>query len=175
MGTQGGCASRIGARAPAGTCPSAAAERGEAKLLLLTLRLPSLSLSLSPAGEASPDARAAFLAETGAKSALPRIITVGYSQLNLIYFFTAGEKEVRCWTVQQGALAPQAAGVIHGDFERGFIKAETVAFEDFKALSTGPSMAEVKAGGKYRIEGKGYTVQAYDIMHFQFNVTTAKK
>ncbi len=77
--------------------------------------------------------------------------------------------------MQEGALAPQAAGVIHSDFERGFIKAEVVAFEDFKANSSGPSMAEVKAAGKYRIEGKSYVVKDADIIHFQFNVTTQGK
>ena len=79
-----------------------------------------------------------------------RLVSQGYKELNLIYYFTAGEKEVRCWTLYNGALAPQAAGVIHSDFERGFIKAEVVAYEDFKALATGKSMAEVKAAGKYR-------------------------
>lgn len=93
----------------------------------------------------------------------------------MIYYFTAGEKEVRCWTLYGGSLAPQAAGVIHGDFERGFIKAEVVAFEDFKALATSKSMAEVKAAGKYRQEGKTYVVKDGDIIHFQFNVTAAKK
>lgn len=79
----------------------------------------------------------------------------------------AGDKEVRCWTIPAGALAPQAAGVIHNDFERGFIKAEVVAFEDFKSLSTGKGMNEVKAAGKYRQEGKLYEVQDGDIIHFQ--------
>ena len=121
-------------------------------------------------------ARDAFAAANeGAKSALPKIIKQGYSELNLIYFFTAGEKEVRCWTVQEGALAPQAAGVIHSDFERGFIKAEVVSYDDFRALSTSPSMAEVKAAGKYRIEGKSYVMKDADIVHFQFNVTTSGK
>ncbi|OQR95443.1 hypothetical protein THRCLA_07864 [Thraustotheca clavata] len=110
-------------------------------------------------------------------SVLPRIIKVGYKQLNLMYYFTAGEKEVRCWTVRKGALAPQAAGVIHSDFERGFIKAEVVAFNDFKELSEGDKrgMAKVKAAGKYRQEGKTYVVQDGDIIHFQFNVTNKKK
>ncbi|KAI9096479.1 P-loop containing nucleoside triphosphate hydrolase protein [Phlyctochytrium arcticum] len=109
-------------------------------------------------------------------SNLPKIITTGYSSLNLMYFFTAGEKEVRAWCVYNGALAPQAAGVIHSDFERGFIKAEVVAFEDFKALSDGSkSMAAVKAAGKYRQEGKAYAVKDGDIIHFQFNVTAQKK
>jgi ribosome-binding ATPase YchF (GTP1/OBG family) len=72
-------------------------------------------------------------------------------------------------------LAPQAAGVIHTDFERGFIKAEVCSFEDFKSISTTNSMAEVKAAGKYRQEGKTYVVKDGDIIHFQFNVTAAKK
>ncbi|TPX63097.1 threonine---tRNA ligase [Spizellomyces sp. 'palustris'] len=109
-------------------------------------------------------------------SMLPKIITTGYSSLNLIYFFTAGEKEVRAWCVYNGALAPQAAGVIHTDFERGFIKAEVVAFDDFKSLSDGSkSMAAVKAAGKFRQEGKAYVVKDGDIIHFQFNVTAQKK
>ena len=93
----------------------------------------------------------------------------------MIYYFTAGEKEVRCWTLYSGSLAPQAAGVIHSDFERGFIKAEVVAYDDFKSLATGKSMAEVKAAGKYRQEGKTYVVKDGDIIHFQFNVTAPKK
>jgi obg-like ATPase 1 len=95
--------------------------------------------------------------------------------LNLIYFFTAGEKEVRCWTVYDGALAPQAAGVIHSDFERGFIKAEVVAYDDFKAIATKKGMSEVKEAGKDRQEGKTYAVKDGDIIHFQFNVTASKK
>jgi obg-like ATPase 1 len=121
-------------------------------------------------------AETAFLAEaSGAKSALPKLIATGFSELNLINFFTAGEPEVRCWTVYKGALAPQAAGVIHSDFERGFIKAEVVAYEDFKALQKTKGMAEVKAAGKYRQEGKNYVMNDGDIVHFQFNVTTEKK
>lgn len=99
----------------------------------------------------------------------------GYKELNLIYYFTAGEKEVRCWTVYDGALAPQAAGVIHSDFERGFIKAEVVAYDDFRALQKTKGMADVKAAGKYRQEGKTYQVKDGDIIHFQFNVSGAKK
>jgi obg-like ATPase 1 len=116
------------------------------------------------------------LAESnGLKSVLPRIVKVGYNVLNLVYFFTAGEDEVRAWTIPGGALAPEAAGAIHTDFERGFIKAEVVAFEDFKELSPGKSMAPVKAAGKYRQEGKTYVVQDGDIIHFMFNVTAKKK
>jgi len=125
----------------------------------------------------NPDAKAALedAANGGAKSVLPKIVKQGYAELSLIYFFTAGEKEVRCWTVQEGALAPQAAGVIHSDFERGFIKAEVVSYADFREHSKGASMADVKAAGKYRIEGKSYVVQSGDIIHFQFNVTTSGK
>lgn len=122
-----------------------------------------------------PDGRKAFMEETKSASALPKAVVTGYKELNLQFFFTCGEKEVRCWTTQQGALAPQAAGVIHTDFETGFIKAEVVAYDDFKSLATGKSMAEVKAAGKYRQEGKSYVVQDGDIIHFQFNVTTKKK
>jgi ribosome-binding ATPase YchF (GTP1/OBG family) len=109
-------------------------------------------------------------------SALPRVVKTGYKELNMINYFTSGHDEVRAWTIYNGTMAPGAAGVIHTDFERGFIKAETCAYEDFKALCNGkPSFAEVKAAGKYRQEGKTYVVQDGDIMHFQFNVTTAKK
>lgn len=133
-----------------------------------------------------PEAQEAYLEQCRAefcngegppiKSTLPRIVKTGYKSLNLINFFTCGEKEVRAWTVYNGTLAPGAAGVIHSDFERGFIKAETVSFEDYKALCGGkPSMAGVKDAGKYRIEGRNYTVQDGDIMEFQFNVTGSKK
>ncbi|KAL0482417.1 Obg-like ATPase [Acrasis kona] len=123
-----------------------------------------------------PEEKESFLKEHGATSNLPKIITNGYTQLGLIYYFTAGETEVRCWTIREGCLAPQAAGVIHSDFERGFIKAEVCAFNDFKELCGGrKGMAEIKAAGKYRQEGKTYVVQDGDIIHFQFNVTAQKK
>lgn len=124
-----------------------------------------------------PVAKEEFLLNSaGLKSVLPRIVKVGYKVLNLSYYFTAGETEIRCWTIPTGALAPEAAGVIHSDFERGFIKAEVVAFEDFKELCGGKrSMAGVKAAGKYRQEGKTYVVQDGDIIHFMFNVTNSKK
>jgi obg-like ATPase 1 len=124
-----------------------------------------------------PVAKEAFLAESsGLKSALPRIIKIGYNVLNLIYYFTAGETEIRCWTIPGGACAPEAAGAIHSDFERGFIKAEVVAFDDFKELCDGKrSMGPIKAAGKYRQEGKTYVVKDGDIIHFMFNVTASKK
>lgn len=122
-------------------------------------------------------AREAYLNESpGLKSVLPRIVKVGYNVLNLQYFFTAGEDEVRCWTIPAGACAPEAAGAIHTDFERGFIKAEVVAYEDFKSLCNNTkSMANIKAAGKYRQEGRNYVMQDGDIVHFMFNVTTTAK
>jgi obg-like ATPase 1 len=124
-----------------------------------------------------PAGREALLAESpGLKSVLPRIVKVGYNVLNLQYFFTAGEDEVRCWTIPAGATAPEAAGAIHSDFERGFIKAEVCSYDDFKALCNGQkSMANIKAAGKYRQEGRNYIMQDGDIVHFMFNVTASGK
>ena len=111
-----------------------------------------------------------------AKSVIPRLIRSGRVALNLQSFYTAGPKEVRAWTVQKGCLAPQAAGVIHSDFERGFIKAEVCNFDDFKALHGGTaSMAKLKDAGKYRQEGKNYVFQEGDIVVFMHNVSGAKK
>jgi len=98
------------------------------------------------------------------RSMIPRLIRSGRQALCLQSYFTAGPKEVRAWTIMKGTHAPQAAGVIHTDFERGFIKAEICAFADFKALHKGDaSMAKVKEAGKYRQEGKQYTFQDGDI------------
>jgi ribosome-binding ATPase YchF (GTP1/OBG family) len=90
-----------------------------------------------------------------------------YRLLGLQSFFTAGEMEVRAWTVRIGAKAPEAAGVIHSDFEKGFIKAETISFSDYDALG---SEAAAKTAGKLRIEGKDYIMADGDVMHFRFNV-----
>lgn len=110
------------------------------------------------------------------KSVIPRIIRSGRTALCLQSFYTAGPKEVRAWTIQKGTSAPQAAGVIHTDFERGFIKAEIANFDDFKALHNGQaSMAKVKEAGKYRQEGKSYVMAEGDIVEFMFNVSGAKK
>jgi GTP-binding protein YchF len=123
-----------------------------------------------------PDAQKAFLEESQAKSLLPRIVKCGYNVLNLQYYFTAGEDEVRCWTIPGGASAPEAAGAIHSDFERGFIKAEVCSYDDYKTLCNGQkSMANIKAAGKYRQEGKTYVMQDGDIVHFMFNVTASGK
>ncbi|KAH8793339.1 P-loop containing nucleoside triphosphate hydrolase protein [Hyaloscypha finlandica] len=121
------------------------------------------------------DALKTFLGEGKVKSRLEKIITEGFTKLGLQYYFTAGEKEIRCWTIPRGCLAPQAAGAIHTDFERGFIKAEVVAYADFHDLCDGAkSMAPIKAAGKYRQEGGKYVVQDGDIIHFQFNVAPNK-
>lgn len=123
-----------------------------------------------------PAAQKAWLEEVKVPSKLGKITNEGFNRLGLQYYFTAGEKEIRCWPIKRGTLAPQAAGVIHGDFERGFIKGEIVAFEDFKNLCDGKkSLAPIKAAGKYRQEGKSYVVQDGDICHWQFNVAPPKK
>jgi len=112
--------------------------------------------------------RADFLEELGLKEpGLDRVIRAGYKLLGLQTFFTAGPKEVRAWTVRAGATAPQAAGVIHTDFERGFIRAEVIAFNDYLA---GKGEAGAKEAGKLRLEGKEYVVHEGDVMHFRFNV-----
>ncbi len=101
------------------------------------------------------------------ESGLEQVIHKGYKALGLISFFTAGPKEVRAWTVPTGAKAPQAAGAIHTDFERGFIRAETIGYETYVRLG---SEAAAKTAGQMRVEGKEYTVQDGDVMHFRFNV-----
>ncbi|MEO0501131.1 MAG: redox-regulated ATPase YchF [Pseudomonadota bacterium] len=112
--------------------------------------------------------RAEFLADLGlSETGLTRIIRAGYSLLDLITFFTAGPKEARAWTTPKGATAPNAAGEIHTDFEKGFIRAETIAYDDYVALG---GEAAAKEAGKLRLEGKDYTVVDGDIMHFRFNV-----
>lgn len=108
-------------------------------------------------------------------SKLNKMVRAGYDELALQSYFTAGEKEVRAWTVQAGSTAPQAAAVIHEDFQRGFIKAEIAGWSDFDSLQDTKGMDKVKAAGKYRQEGKSYVMQDGDIVHFQFNVTTDKK
>ena len=108
-----------------------------------------------------------FLGELGLEEAgLDRLIRAGYTLLDLQTYFTVGPKEARAWTIPTGCYAPQAAGVIHGDFERGFIRAETIAFDDFVA-NGGETGA--KDAGKMRAEGKGYVVKDGDVMHFLFN------
>jgi GTP-binding protein YchF len=116
-----------------------------------------------------PDAeQKEFLASLGLEEpGLDRLIRAGYDLLGLITYFTAGPKEVRAWTIPKGTKAPQAAGVIHTDFERGFIRAQTIAYDDFVRLG-GETAA--RDAGKARDEGKDYVVQDGDIMLFKFNV-----
>ena len=116
----------------------------------------------------SPDEQQEFLSSLGlAEPGLNKIIRAGYGLLQLLTFFTVGPKEARAWTVHKGATAHQAAGVIHTDFERGFIRAETIAYDDYVALG---GEAGARDGGKLRQEGKEYIVRDGDVLHFKFNV-----
>mmetsp|Transcript_7027 Transcript_7027/g.12755 ORF Transcript_7027/g.12755 Transcript_7027/m.12755 type:complete len:392 (-) Transcript_7027:155-1330(-) len=118
------------------------------------------------------DEAEAHCKELGATSALPKIIKTGFTALSLIYFFTAGPDEVKCWTIRKSYKAPQAAGTIHTDFERGFICAEVMEYADLTELG---NEAAVKAAGKYRQKGKDYVVQDGDVIFFKFNVTASAK
>ena len=115
----------------------------------------------------SREERADFLETLGLEEAgLDRLIRAGYDLLHLITYFTVGPKEARAWTITKGTKAPGAAGVIHTDFEKGFIRAETIAYDDYVALG-GESGA--RDAGKLRLEGKEYVVADGDVMHFRFN------
>ncbi len=115
-----------------------------------------------------PEDRGEFLADLGlSETGLTRVIRAGYALLHLITFFTCGPKETRAWTVTKGSKAPQAAGVIHTDFERGFIRAETIAYDDYIACK---GEAGARDAGKLRSEGKEYVVQDGDVLLFRFNV-----
>ena len=115
----------------------------------------------------APTERADYLETLGLKEpGLNRLIRAGYDLLGLITFFTAGPKESRAWTVTKGSTAPKAAGVIHSDFEKGFIRAETIAYDDYVACK---GEAGAREAGKFRLEGKDYVVQDGDVMHFRFN------
>lgn len=115
-----------------------------------------------------PEEKASYLESLGVKdSGVNTLIRAAFDLLGLKTYFTAGEKEVRAWTVRRGAKAPEAAGVIHSDFEKGFIRAEVIGYHDFTTLG---SEAKVKEAGKMAVEGKEYVVTDGDIMHFRFNV-----
>ena len=115
-----------------------------------------------------PEDREHFLTDLGLhETGLTRMIHAAYELLGLITFYTAGPKEARAWTVHKGAKAPEAAGEIHTDFERGFIRAETIAFDDFIAFG---GETGAKDAGKMRSEGKDYVVQDGDVLLFRFNV-----
>ncbi|OAN45335.1 redox-regulated ATPase YchF [Magnetospirillum moscoviense] len=145
-----------------------------AKVAEMAAREGNSSVVISAAIEAevaqlsSDEERAEFLETLGlSETGLTRVIRAGYDLLHLITFFTVGPKEARAWTVPKGAKAPQAAGVIHTDFEKGFIRAETISYDDFIACN---GEAGAKETGKMRLEGKEYVVQDGDIFHFRFNV-----
>ncbi len=110
--------------------------------------------------------RGEFLAEMGlSEPGLNRLIRAGYALLDLVTYFTVGPKEARAWTITRGTKAPQAAGVIHTDFEKGFIRAETIAFDDYVTCN---GEVGAKDAGKMRLEGKEYVVRDGDVMHFRF-------
>jgi len=133
-----------------------------AKAVIVSAAIEAEIVTLDPAD------RADFLSDLGlSETGLARVIRAGYELLDLITFFTVGPKEARAWTVEKGSRAPQAAGVIHSDFERGFIRAETMAYKDYVALG---GEAAAREAGKLRSEGKDYVVQDGDIMLFRFNV-----
>ena len=130
--------------------------------------LPICAQTEAEISDMSDEDKAMFLEELGLKeSGLDRIIQTGYSLLGLISFLTAGKQEVRAWTITRGTKAPQAAGKIHTDFEKGFIRAEIVAFSDLEACG---SMAAAREKGLLRLEGKEYVMQDGDIVEFRFNV-----
>ncbi|CAN6217609.1 unnamed protein product, partial [Urochloa humidicola] len=118
------------------------------------------------------DEAAKYCAENQITSMIPKIIKTGFAAIHLIYFFTAGPDEVKCWQIRRQTKAPQAAGAIHTDFERGFICAEVMKFDELKEMG---SESAVKAAGKYRQEGKTYVVQDGDIIFFKFNVSGGGK
>lgn len=130
------------------------------------LLIPYSAIFESKSVEMEADEFEKYCQEVKATSVLPKIIKTGFSILQLQYFFTAGKDEVKAWTIQKGTKAPGAAGKIHTDFEKGFIMAEVMKFEDFKELGT---ESAVKSAGKYRQEGKGYVVNDGDIIFFKFN------
>jgi ribosome-binding ATPase YchF (GTP1/OBG family) len=114
----------------------------------------------------SREERAEYLGAVGlTEPGLDRLIRAGYALLDLVTYFTAGPKESRAWTVTRGTRAPQAAGVIHTDFERGFIRAETISYQDYVTLG---GEAGARDAGKMRLEGKDYVVADGDVMHFRF-------
>jgi len=122
----------------------------------------------SELAEMDSESQIEFLSDLGiSEPGLNTVIREAYSLLDLISYFTAGVKEVRAWTIHRGDTAPKAAAVIHNDFEKGFIRAETIAYEDFVTLG---GEAKAKEGGKMRLEGKEYIVKDGDVMHFRFNV-----
>ena len=139
------------------------AQEENAEVLIITAQMESEIAALETYEE-----KQLFLAELGLdEPGVNKLIKKAYKLLNLQTYFTAGEKEARAWTIKKGWTAPQAAGVIHSDFEKGFIRAEVIAYEDFIKYG---SEAACREAGKLRIEGKEYVVCDGDIMHFRFHV-----
>ena len=137
------------------------ARKQGAKSVVISARIEEEIAQMQPADR--PDFLSSLdLEEPG----LNRLIRAGYDLLGLLTFFTVGPKEARAWTVTKGSRAPQAAGVIHTDFEQGFIRAETIAYGDYVS---GNGEAGAREAGKFRLEGKDYVVQDGDVMHFRFN------
>jgi ribosome-binding ATPase YchF (GTP1/OBG family) len=146
---------------------SLAALVAPAKAIFLDAKLESELIDLDPEDAAE------LLASTGqAQSGLDQLARIGFDTLGLQTYLTAGPKETRAWTIPKGAKAPQAAGVIHTDFEKGFIKAEVIGFDDL--VETG-SIAEARAKGKARIEGKDYVMQDGDVVEFRFQAASGQK
>jgi ribosome-binding ATPase YchF (GTP1/OBG family) len=138
------------------------AAQDKAKAVVISAKIESELAGLDP------EERAEFLHAMGlAEPGLDRLIHEAYALLGLRTYFTAGPKETRAWTIPVGATGPQAAGVIHTDFEKGFIRAETIAFEDYVRLG---GEAGAREAGKMRSEGKDYVVRDGDVMNFRFNV-----
>jgi ribosome-binding ATPase len=139
---------------------AALAAREGAVAVIVSARIES-EIAVLPQAEQGEYLAAVGLAEPG----LNRVIRAGYDLLHLVTFFTAGPKEARAWTIERGARAPQAAGVIHSDFEKGFIRAETIAYDDYVRFG---GEAGARDAGKFRLEGKDYVVADGDVMHFRF-------
>ena len=135
----------------------------EAEVIFISAAIEAEIMEMDDLEERIEFLQAMDLKEPGAN----RVIRSCYNLLNLQTYFTAGEKEVRAWTVRIGAKAPEAAGVIHTDFEKGFIRAEVIAFQDYEQYG---SESAIKEAGKLRVEGKEYVVKDGDVMHFRFNV-----
>ena len=139
------------------------AKKNNSEVLLVSAKIESEISQISDENEKKEFLESLGLIETGLK----RVIRKGYEILNYINFFTAGEKELRAWTIVKGSLAPTPAGTIHSDMEKGFIRAETISYNDYIEFN---GEAGSKEKGKLRLEGKEYVVQDGDVMHFLFNV-----
>ena len=147
------------------------AHSAKAEAFATSRGMPSVVISAAIEAEVAqlpPEDQGDYLASLGLKeTGLARVVRAGYSLLDLVTFFTVGPKEARAWTVHRDAKAPEAAGVIHTDFEKGFIRAESIAYDDYVTLS---GEAGARDAGKLRLEGKDYPVKDGDVFHFRFNV-----